>query len=115
MRVEFSPEVVAHQDNNQEYYFTYGAVVLAAPIKAQEAITRSFPVQGFHVEDRERVFREAANIKEGQEPVEIQYKVIRKDGAERIFRNRVKLIRTERGDKIFVGTTQDVTEEEEGG
>ncbi|MFL5773297.1 MAG: hypothetical protein ACJ75F_09075, partial [Flavisolibacter sp.] len=48
VRIEFSPQVVVHEDNKRDYYFTYGALVLAAPVKATETVTRSFPLPGFH-------------------------------------------------------------------
>jgi uncharacterized protein len=40
------PEV--KKDANNEYYFTYGALVLAHPIEVTENITRNYPLQGFH-------------------------------------------------------------------
>jgi DUF1680 family protein len=48
VRMEFSPRVAVHQDNRHEYYFTYGPLVLAVPLKATETVTKSYPVKGFH-------------------------------------------------------------------
>jgi PAS domain S-box-containing protein len=67
--------------------------------------------QFIHKDDRDRVLKAASKVKEGQKPVGIEYRVVRKDGVERIFRNKIKLTRRENGGRIFVGTTQDITEE----
>jgi uncharacterized protein len=48
IRVEFLPEVTVQQDINNENYFTYGALVLARPLKALETKTKNFPLPGFH-------------------------------------------------------------------
>lgn len=46
--IRFFPEPEVKKDPNNEYYFTYGALVLAHPIKVTETITRNYPLQGFH-------------------------------------------------------------------
>jgi DUF1680 family protein len=46
--VEFVPEVTVRQDLNGENYFTYGALVLAAPIESIEIKSKNFPLPGFH-------------------------------------------------------------------
>ena len=63
-----------------------------------------------HPDDRNKMLQRAGELKEGQQPVGIEYRVIRKDGVERIFRNRVKLVKNETGETICVGTTEDITE-----
>ncbi|MGV3460548.1 MAG: beta-L-arabinofuranosidase domain-containing protein [Flavobacterium sp.] len=47
VKVEFMPEVVKHKDINGETYFTYGALVLAHPVKGTEAKTKFFPLPGY--------------------------------------------------------------------
>ena len=46
--VRFSPQPEAKKDMNNEYYFAYGALVLAHPIEVTESITRNYALQGFH-------------------------------------------------------------------
>lgn len=48
VRIIFMPEVVKHQDINNETYFTYGALVLALPIRYIETKTKAYPVKGFY-------------------------------------------------------------------
>ncbi|MFL5810662.1 MAG: PAS domain S-box protein, partial [Flavisolibacter sp.] len=64
-----------------------------------------------HPDDRARILQIANNLKEGEDSKEAEYRVIRADGAERIFRNKTKLLRTEKNDRLFIGTTQDITDE----
>jgi PAS domain S-box-containing protein len=64
-----------------------------------------------HPEDRGKLLDKAALLKEGSEPIGVEYRVIRKDGVERVFCNRVKLCRNEMGQRLVIGTTQDITEE----
>jgi PAS domain S-box-containing protein len=64
-----------------------------------------------HPDDRDFLMKTAAGLKEGAEPVGVEYRVIRKDGAERVFRNRVKLTRNDIGERLIIGITQDITEE----
>lgn len=45
--ISFEPAIRAHQDQNGEYFFTYGPFVLAHPIPATATETRSFPIPGF--------------------------------------------------------------------
>ncbi len=66
--------------------------------------------QFIHPADRGRLLERAKALKEGQQPIGTEYRVIRKDGVERIFFNKVKLVRNERGEQIAVGTTGDITE-----
>jgi hypothetical protein len=47
IRLTFDTSIQVH-DFKGEYYFTYGALVYAHPIEAEEKITRDFPVNGFH-------------------------------------------------------------------
>lgn len=47
VRLEFKPVVKTRQDNNGEYYFTYGGLVLAHAIEGKEAKTKFFPLAGF--------------------------------------------------------------------
>jgi len=46
--IEFLPGVQVHQDKNEEYYFTYGALMLAHPIASEAKQTRSFPLNGYY-------------------------------------------------------------------
>ncbi|HEY5405641.1 MAG TPA: beta-L-arabinofuranosidase domain-containing protein [Ginsengibacter sp.] len=46
--VQFFPHPEVKKDLNNEYYFTYGALVLAHPIEVTESITRNYPLKGFH-------------------------------------------------------------------
>lgn len=45
--VEFDPEVEVRQDINGEYYFTYGALVLANPINAKGTEVKFYPLKGY--------------------------------------------------------------------
>jgi len=45
--VEFTPEVMVRQDINDEYYFSFGALVLASPVKGKESKTKFFPLPGY--------------------------------------------------------------------
>ena len=44
----FFPEPMVKKDLNNEYYFTYGALVLAHPIESTATITKQYPLKGFH-------------------------------------------------------------------
>lgn len=67
-----------------------------------------------HPDDRERLLGMAMDLKENEEPRAVEYRVTRNDGAQRIFRNRCKIIRHEQtGERMLIGTTQDITEEHE--
>ncbi len=66
--------------------------------------------QFIHPDDRGRLLERAKALREGHEPVGTEYRVVRKDGVERIFVNKVKLFRNESGEQIAVGTTEDITE-----
>jgi DUF1680 family protein len=48
VQITFLPEVIKHQDINNETYFTYGGIVLALPIEFIETKTKPFPVDGFY-------------------------------------------------------------------
>jgi DUF1680 family protein len=48
VQITFFPEVIKHQDINNETYFTYGGIVLALPIADIETKTKSYPVEGFY-------------------------------------------------------------------
>ncbi|RZJ63902.1 MAG: hypothetical protein EOO45_19840, partial [Flavobacterium sp.] len=47
IKLDFVPEVKLQKDVNGETYFTYGGLVLAHPIKADEAKTKFFPLPGY--------------------------------------------------------------------
>jgi PAS domain S-box-containing protein len=64
-----------------------------------------------HPEDRQVLLQNAERLKEGLESKDIEYRVTRKDGMQRIFRNRSQLITTEEDKRLVIGTTQDITEE----
>ncbi|MEP7127667.1 MAG: beta-L-arabinofuranosidase domain-containing protein [Chitinophagales bacterium] len=44
--IRFDAAVMTKQESNGEYYFTYGALVLAHPIASTEKIMKQFPVAG---------------------------------------------------------------------
>lgn len=46
--INFYTRPEAKEDKNNEYYFTYGALVLAHPIRATAVITKNYPLKGFH-------------------------------------------------------------------
>jgi DUF1680 family protein len=48
VELTYAPEVETNRDGNGEVYFTYGGVVLAMPIAAEETKTKSYPVRGFY-------------------------------------------------------------------
>ena len=48
IRLQFYPQAEVKEDLNGEIYFTYGALVLAHPIKALATQTKSFPLEGFY-------------------------------------------------------------------
>ena len=45
--VQFFPELKTNRDRNGEYYFSYGALVLARPIQGIGTQTRTFPLKGY--------------------------------------------------------------------
>jgi DUF1680 family protein len=45
--IQFYPEVQVSQDINGEYYFTYGALVLARPIESIGRQMKTYPLKGF--------------------------------------------------------------------
>jgi two-component system CheB/CheR fusion protein len=61
-----------------------------------------------HPEDKQIVLNSAKDLKEGN-PTVIEYRVIRKDGALRNFRNRTQIM-DYNSEKYVIGTTQDITE-----
>ncbi len=46
--IHFFPQPEAKKDAKNEYFFTYGPLVLAHPIEVTENITRNYPLRGFH-------------------------------------------------------------------
>ena len=84
-------------------------------MKAQEVKQGFTTITPFiHPDDRERMLSLATNLKNGADAIGIEYRIIRKDGEERIFYNQVKLVRGEQGERIYVGTTTDITERKKG-
>jgi PAS domain S-box-containing protein len=65
--------------------------------------------QFVHPEDRQALIYKAGQLKEGNQPVTSEYRVIRKDGEERNFINRVNLVRY-KNENIVVGITEDITD-----
>jgi PAS domain S-box-containing protein len=64
-----------------------------------------------HPDDRERMKEIPAKIREGREPITVEYRIIRPDGQLRYLRGRNQPITTVNGQTIVIGATQDVTEE----
>jgi two-component system, cell cycle sensor histidine kinase and response regulator CckA len=63
-----------------------------------------------HPKDRGRVSEIDGKLLSGISPVELEYRIIRKDGGVRFFRSIVKGVRNDRGALVrVVGATQDVT------
>lgn len=48
IRLQLNPDIKVLRDQNNEYYFMYGPLVLAHPIDAIEKVTKDFPLAGFH-------------------------------------------------------------------
>jgi DUF1680 family protein len=48
IKLQLYPAIKALRDQNNEYYFMYGPLVLAYPIEAIEKVTKSFPLAGFY-------------------------------------------------------------------
>ncbi len=46
--INFYPQPEVKKDSSDEYYFTYGVLVLAHPVAATESITRDYPLPRFH-------------------------------------------------------------------
>jgi len=46
VRIEFFPEPVPRQDQNQEFFYKYGALVFAHPIEGRETVTKNYLVRG---------------------------------------------------------------------
>lgn len=65
-----------------------------------------------HPEDRSIFDDVIKRLKEEESNVDTEYRIIRADGDTRFLRNRNKLIISPAGDKIVVGTIQDITHEE---
>jgi PAS domain S-box-containing protein len=63
-----------------------------------------------HPDDRPRLLKAAEQLKEGNHPIALDYKVTRKDGMERIFSNRIKMTRTTNDEQVVIGITEDITE-----
>ena len=45
--IQFYPEIMTKQDLNSEYYYTYGALILARPIQGIGKQTKTYPLKGF--------------------------------------------------------------------
>jgi len=45
--IQFYPEIMIKQDLNSEYYYTYGALILARPIQGIGKQTKTYPLKGF--------------------------------------------------------------------
>lgn len=68
-------------------------------------------IKYIHPDDREKLFKAAAELKEGKEHIAVIYRVNRMDGIQRVFKNMARIIA---GDETCViGTTQDITEIQE--
>jgi DUF1680 family protein len=46
--IQFYPEPIVKKDLNNEYYFTYGALVLAHPVASTSTIIKQYPLKGFY-------------------------------------------------------------------
>jgi PAS domain S-box-containing protein len=63
-----------------------------------------------HSEDRERVTEEIRKTVDNGQPFEIEYRIVRSDGQERIVQARGELTLDEASGPQMIGTTQDITE-----
>lgn len=61
-----------------------------------------------HPEDRDRMLASAQNLREGKTSV-IEYRITRRDGSVRNFRNRTRIVNYN-NEKHIIGITQDITE-----
>ena len=61
-------------------------------------------------EDGDIMLNRAVRLKDGNEPASSEYSIKKHDGIH-YFRNKCKLHDTEEGNNIFIGTTQDITDE----
>jgi PAS domain S-box-containing protein len=69
-----------------------------------------------HPKDRARVLKADSNVRSSSVPVEVEYRIMRPDGATRFVRSIVEAIRNDQGVPIHVvGTTQDITEQVKAG
>ncbi|GAB2664795.1 hypothetical protein GCM10027271_24560 [Saccharopolyspora gloriosae] len=68
-------------------------------------------IEGVHPEDRTRVDQAWRGLARRFEPVEIEHRFIRRDGAVRTLRAHGAAIRDPDGRLVLVGTAQDVTEQ----
>jgi PAS domain S-box-containing protein len=64
-----------------------------------------------HPDDREKMMAIAVEMQTGLEAASIEYRITRADGVHRVLRNKCKAIINEAGERVFIGTTQDITEE----
>lgn len=65
----------------------------------------------FHPDDLERLRSIPGQMQTKKEPVNMEYRIYRADGELRYLRARNRMITTPAGEEIFIGTTQDITEE----
>ena len=63
-----------------------------------------------HPDDRGWVKQRAAELATDGKPIELEHRLIRPDGARRVFRCRGEALGFDNGSPIMIGTTQDVTE-----
>ena len=47
IEIEFNAKIKQHRDLKGDYYFSYGPLLYALPIKAKETVIKEFPVNGF--------------------------------------------------------------------
>lgn len=63
-----------------------------------------------HSEDRAWVTQKALQLASDGKPIELEYRLVRPDGARRVFRCRGEALGLDNGSPIMIGTAQDVTE-----
>jgi diguanylate cyclase (GGDEF)-like protein/PAS domain S-box-containing protein len=64
-----------------------------------------------HPDDREDVREQAMRLATDGRPIEHEFRVVRADGARRVFRCRGEALGLDNGSPIMIGTAQDVTEQ----
>ena len=65
-----------------------------------------------HPKDRAKILKADSNVRSSGVPVEVEYRIMRPDGATRFVRSIVEAIRNDQGVPVrVVGTTQDITEQ----
>lgn len=80
-------------------------------LKPDAAVDYACLLDRVHVDDQERVDRALRSLADDHQPMELETRYIRADGAVRIFRVHGQAVSRAGGTPLIVGTSQDVTEQ----